>query len=143
MRKLLLLLSFVSFSAFAQVPVATQNSFLEFDYAITDFTTFTITRFEIQIDALPFVSVSIPITKDDAKTLTGDHTYAVQANTLNMPIGNHTFQATGITNFLENGGALERAQDMAAHACPRTTGRIRLFSMEGPTECPILPNRLS
>jgi len=31
------------------------------------------------------------------------------------PIGNHSFRATGITNFLEN------AQDMAAHASPRTT----------------------
>ena len=37
------------------------------------------------------------------------------------PIGNHTFRATGITNFLENGGTLEHAQDMAAHASPRTT----------------------
>ena len=27
-------------------------------------------------------------------------------------IGNHTFRATGITNFLENGGTLEHAQDM-------------------------------
>jgi site-specific recombinase XerD len=36
-------------------------------------------------------------------------------------IGNHTFRATGITNFLENGGSLEHAQDMAAHASPRTT----------------------
>ena len=37
------------------------------------------------------------------------------------PIGNHTFRATGITNFLENDGTLEHAQDMAAHASPRTT----------------------
>ncbi len=37
------------------------------------------------------------------------------------PIGNHSFRATGITNFLENGGTLEHAQDMAAHASPRTT----------------------
>ena len=38
------------------------------------------------------------------------------------PIGNHSFfRATGITNFLENGGTLEYAQDMAAHASPRTT----------------------
>jgi site-specific recombinase XerD len=36
-------------------------------------------------------------------------------------IGNHSFRATGITNFLENGGSLENAQDMAAHASPRTT----------------------
>ena len=31
------------------------------------------------------------------------------------PIGNHTFRATGITNFLET------AQGMATHASPRTT----------------------
>ena len=37
------------------------------------------------------------------------------------PIGNHTCRATGITNFLENGGTLEHAQDMAAHASFRTT----------------------
>ena len=37
------------------------------------------------------------------------------------PIGNHTFRATGITNFLENGGTLGHAQDMAAHLSPCTT----------------------
>ena len=37
------------------------------------------------------------------------------------PIGNHTFRATGITAYLGNGGALEHAQDMAAHESPRTT----------------------
>jgi len=37
------------------------------------------------------------------------------------PIGNHTFRATGITAYLENGGALEHAQAMAAHESPRTT----------------------
>jgi integrase len=37
------------------------------------------------------------------------------------PMGNHSFRATGITNFLENGGSLDDAQDMAAHASPRTT----------------------
>jgi integrase/recombinase XerC len=40
---------------------------------------------------------------------------------IHAPIGNHSFRATGITNFLENGGTLEHAQDMAAHASPRTT----------------------
>lgn len=34
---------------------------------------------------------------------------------------NHTFRATGITTFLENGGAIEKARDMAAHASIRTT----------------------
>jgi site-specific recombinase XerD len=37
------------------------------------------------------------------------------------PIGNHSFRAAGIINFLESGGLLENAQDMAAHASPRTT----------------------
>jgi integrase/recombinase XerD len=34
---------------------------------------------------------------------------------------NHTFRGTGITVFLQNGGALEAAQDMANHSDPRTT----------------------
>jgi site-specific recombinase XerD len=37
------------------------------------------------------------------------------------PIGNHTFRATGITAYLSNGGALEHAQEMAAHESLRTT----------------------
>jgi site-specific recombinase XerD len=31
-------------------------------------------------------------------------------------IGCHTFRATGITAYLSNGGALEHAQEMVAHA---------------------------
>ncbi len=34
---------------------------------------------------------------------------------------NHTFRATGITAFLENGGAIEDAQAIAAHESPGTT----------------------
>lgn len=33
----------------------------------------------------------------------------------------HTFRATGITAYLENGGTVEKAQSIAAHASPRTT----------------------
>ena len=33
----------------------------------------------------------------------------------------HTFRATGITAYLDNGGLLENAQAMADHASPRTT----------------------
>ena len=40
---------------------------------------------------------------------------------IHAPIGNHTFRATGITAYLAKGGALEHAQEMAAHECPRTT----------------------
>lgn len=36
-------------------------------------------------------------------------------------ISNHTFRATGITAYLENGGTLEKAQAIAAHESPRTT----------------------
>jgi site-specific recombinase XerD len=40
---------------------------------------------------------------------------------IQAPIGNHSFRATGITAYLGNGGALEHAQEMAAHESPRTT----------------------
>lgn len=33
----------------------------------------------------------------------------------------HTFRATGITAFLDNGGTIENAQAIAAHESPRTT----------------------
>src|ERR1700691_3273935 len=36
-------------------------------------------------------------------------------------IGNHTFRATGITQYLRNGGRRELTQQMAAHESPRTT----------------------
>lgn len=35
--------------------------------------------------------------------------------------GAHSLRATGITAYLKNGGTLEQAQHMAAHASPRTT----------------------
>jgi integrase len=34
---------------------------------------------------------------------------------------NHSFRATGITTYLDNGGKLESAQNMAAHASIKTT----------------------
>jgi site-specific recombinase XerD len=36
-------------------------------------------------------------------------------------IGCHSFRATGITNYLERGGTLDKAQQMANHESPRTT----------------------
>ena len=33
----------------------------------------------------------------------------------------HTFRATRITTYLQNGGTLELAQQIAAHESPRTT----------------------
>ncbi len=35
--------------------------------------------------------------------------------------GCHSFRATGITNYLENAGTLEKAQQMAAHSPARKT----------------------
>ena len=37
-------------------------------------------------------------------------------------IGYHSFRATGITEYLRNGGKLEVAQQMANHESARTTG---------------------
>ena len=36
-------------------------------------------------------------------------------------ICNHTFRATGITAYLDNGGTIENAQAIAAHESPKTT----------------------
>jgi site-specific recombinase XerD len=36
-------------------------------------------------------------------------------------LGNHSFQASGITAYLKNGGTLEKAAAMANHASTRTT----------------------
>ena len=46
-----------------------------------------------------------------------------RAKTCGLPatICNHTFRATGITAYLENGGTIENAQVIAAHESPRTT----------------------
>ena len=44
------------------------------------------------------------------------------------PIGCHSFRATGITNYLVNGGRLETAQKMAGHSDPRTT---KLYDRRG------------
>jgi integrase/recombinase XerD len=36
-------------------------------------------------------------------------------------ICNHTFRATGITAYLEEGGTIEKAQQIACHESPKTT----------------------
>src|ERR1700741_5067567 len=41
------------------------------------------------------------------------------------PVGCHTWRATGVTVYLENGGRLEDAQQMAAHESPPTNDRTR------------------
>src|SRR5208337_4358518 len=59
-----------------------------------------------------------PMTQPDAWRMIRRRALAVG---IQAPIGNHTFRATGITAYLSNGGALEHAQEMAAHESPRTT----------------------
>ena len=44
-----------------------------------------------------------------------------RAGGIDAAVSCHTFRATGITAYLENGGTLENAQLMAAHESPRTT----------------------
>jgi integrase/recombinase XerD len=41
---------------------------------------------------------------------------------IETPIGCHTFRATGITDYLTNGGRIEVAQKMAGHSNAKTTG---------------------
>jgi len=59
-----------------------------------------------------------PMTQSDAWRMIRRRALAVG---IMAPIGNHSFRATGITAYLANGGALEHAQEMAAHESPRTT----------------------
>lgn len=40
---------------------------------------------------------------------------------VNTPVCCHSFRATGITNYLTNGGTLEKAQKMACHESAKTT----------------------
>jgi site-specific recombinase XerD len=59
-----------------------------------------------------------PMTQPDAWRMVRKRALAAG---IMAPIGNHSFRATGITAYLENGGTLEHAQAMAAHESPRTT----------------------
>jgi site-specific recombinase XerD len=49
---------------------------------------------------------------------------------VNPQICCHTFRATGITEYMRNGGTLERAQHMAAHASSKTTNMYNRVSDE-------------
>lgn len=60
-----------------------------------------------------------PMTQTDAYRMIGRRATAVGIRT---KIGNHSFRATGITEYLRNGGKLEIAQQMANHESARTTG---------------------
>ena len=59
-----------------------------------------------------------PLPQQDAHGMIRRRAAAAGIATL---VGNHTFRATGITAYLKNGGVLENAAAMAAHASTRTT----------------------
>ena len=60
-----------------------------------------------------------PMTQPDAYRMIRRRAESVGIRT---KIGNHSFRATGITEYLRNGGKLEVAQQMANHESARTTG---------------------
>jgi site-specific recombinase XerD len=60
-----------------------------------------------------------PMSQADVYRMIGRRAEAAGIRT---KIGCHTFRATGITEYLKNGGRLEVAQQMANHESARTTG---------------------
>lgn len=60
-----------------------------------------------------------PMTQADVYRMIGRRALAAGIQTR---IGCHSFRATGITEYLKNGGKLEVAQQMANHESARTTG---------------------
>jgi site-specific recombinase XerD len=60
-----------------------------------------------------------PMSQADAYRMIGKRAAAAGILT---KVGNHSFRATGITEYLKNGGKLEIAQQMANHESARTTG---------------------
>jgi integrase/recombinase XerD len=60
-----------------------------------------------------------PMTRIDAYRMIRRRARAAGIDT---PIGCHTFRATGITDYLKNGGRIEVAQHMAGHSNAKTTG---------------------
>lgn len=59
-----------------------------------------------------------PMTRNDALRMIKRRAKAAE---LSGAVSCHTFRATGITAYLENGGTIENAQAIAAHESPRTT----------------------
>ena len=64
---------------------------------------------------------SLPRHSDGARGCFSDDQAARGGAALPYSTCCHTFRATGITNYMQNGGTLEHAQQIAAHESPRTT----------------------
>jgi len=61
---------------------------------------------------------STPMSRNDALRMVKRRSLAAG---LSAKVCCHTFRATGITAYLDNGGTIENAQAIAAHESPRTT----------------------
>jgi len=68
-----------------------------------------------------------PMTRQDALRMVKRRAAAAS---LTSGVTCHTFRATGITAYLDNGGTIENAQAIAAHESPRTT---KLYDRTGDT----------
>lgn len=92
MKRLLLVASLVLLStpALSQVLIL-KNAGRSYgvDYITANIKTFSITRFEIQLDGGTWNSIGIPPIQNDAQTLTGYDTY-VSPIPDTTPLGNHT-----------------------------------------------------
>jgi site-specific recombinase XerD len=66
-----------------------------------------------------------PLSRADVYRMIGRRAEAAELDT---KIGCHSWRARGITAYLENGGLLEHAQQMAAHSSARTT---KLYDRRG------------
>jgi site-specific recombinase XerD len=62
---------------------------------------------------------ALPMSQADVYRMIGRRAAAASVDT---KVGCHSFRATGITEYLRNGGKLEVAQQMANHESARTTG---------------------
>jgi site-specific recombinase XerD len=62
---------------------------------------------------------ALPMSQADVYRMIGRR---AAAGSVHTKIGCHSFRATGITEYLRNGGKLEVAQQMANHESARTTG---------------------
>jgi len=75
---------------------ATPDQAFGFDYTTANFSTYSVLRFEMQVDAGPWTSVEIPPTANDAQTPTGANTYRVAIPA--MTPGSHTVNFRACNN---------------------------------------------
>jgi len=75
-------------AATAQAQTATPGQAFGFNYVIQDLATYSVTRFEMQVDGSAWASVQIPPVRNDGQTGAGNNTYVVPVPALTP--GAHT-----------------------------------------------------